>query len=92
MPASLPRDGQSTDPGPTLERSHEEWADAKTLITTGTDDPIAASWYLTKSRLWPFLSDPVYGPVKLGVILFAIVLLSVLLSPSTESHFIYTDF
>ena len=92
MPQRRPHSGQSTDPAPALERSHEEWADAKTVITTGTDDPVAASWYLTKSRLWPLLSEPRYGPVKLGIVLFAIVLLSVLLSPSTESHFIYTDF
>jgi len=92
MPKRAPITNQSTDPGLTLERSHQEWADAKTIITTGTDDPIAASWYLTKSRVWPFIADPVYGPVKLGLVIFAIVVLSVLLSPSAESHFIYTDF
>jgi len=83
---------QSTDPAPTLEPSAESWGDAKTLITVGTDDPFAASWYLTKSRVWPLIRDPALGPIKLGVILFLIVILSVLLSPSTDSHFIYTDF
>ncbi len=83
---------QSTDPAPTLEHSAESWADAKTLITTGTDDPVAASWYLTKSRVWPFIADARFGPIKLGVVLFVIIVLSILLSPSTESHFIYTDF
>ena len=83
---------RSTDPGPALEHSTVEWGDARTLITVGTDDPMAASWYLTKSRIWPFISDARFGPIKLGFVLFLIVVLSVLLSPSTESHFIYTDF
>jgi hypothetical protein len=83
---------QSTDPSPTLEHSVESWADAKTLITIGTDDPFAASWYLTKSRIWPFVAHAGFGPIRLGFVLFVIIVLSVLLSPSTESHFIYTDF
>ena len=45
-------------------------------------------------------SDPLYriaghrlaSPLVLGVALFAIVLVMVLLGPSTESRFIYTDF
>ncbi len=83
---------RSTDPAPTLEHSHQLWADAKTIITTGTDDPVAASWYLTKSRIWPFIADPRLGPAKLGIVLFLVIVLSVLLSPAAESHFIYTDF
>lgn len=83
---------KSTDPAPTLEHSVESWADAKTLITTGTDNPVAASWYLTTSRIWPFIADVRWGPAKLGLVLFVVIVLTVLLSPSTESHFIYTDF
>lgn len=75
-----------------LEQSGQSWEDAKTILTSGTDDPVAASWYLTKSRLWPWLNDARSGPIKLGLVLFLIVLFCVLLSPSQESHFIYTDF
>lgn len=32
------------------------------------------------------------GPVTLGIVLFLIVVAVVILSPSTESRFIYTDF
>lgn len=83
---------QSTDPAPVLERSSESWSESQTVITTGTDDPMAASWYLTHSRIWPFLSDPRTGPIRLGMVLFVIIVFAILLSPSTESHFIYTDF
>jgi|GEM_PF-4868693 len=83
---------RSTDVSSTLESSRESWAEAGTIITAGTSDPIAASWYLTKSRIWPFLADTRSGPFKLGVVLFLVIVLTVLLSPSIESHFIYTDF
>jgi hypothetical protein len=69
-----------------------EWGDARTVITTGTSDPIAAAWYLTNSRIWPLIAHPVRGPFLLGIVLFLLVVAMVLLSPSTESHFIYTDF
>ena len=83
---------ESTDPAPVLERSSELWAEAQTLITTGTGDPVAAAWYLTTSRVWPLMADARYGPFVLGFVLFAVIAFSVLLSPSAESHFIYTDF
>ena len=68
-----------------------EWGDARTVITTGTSDPIAAAWYLTTNRIWPLIAHPVRGPFLLGIVLFFVVAM-VVLSPSTESHFIYTDF
>lgn len=83
---------QSTDPAPILEHSNESWTESKTIITSGTDDQLAASWYLTHSRIWRFLANPRTGPLVLGVILALIVVFTVLLSPSTDSHFIYTDF
>jgi hypothetical protein len=83
---------QSTDPAPILEHSNESWAESSTIITSGTDDPVAASWYLTHSRIWRFISNPRIGPIGLGVVLFLIVVLMIVFSPSTESHFIYTDF
>ena len=81
----------STDPKE-LEKSHESWESAQTEIVTGSDDSFAASWYLTESRVWPLLAHPVAGPFVLGLVFFVIVVATVVLSPSTESHFIYTDF
>ncbi|HTV93171.1 MAG TPA: hypothetical protein VMG98_10680 [Verrucomicrobiae bacterium] len=69
-----------------------EWGDARTVITTGTSDPIAAAWYLTSNRIWPLIAHPVRGPFLLGIVLFLLIVAMVLFSPSTESHFIYTDF
>lgn len=83
---------QSTDPGPEIEHTSASWADAPTDITTGTTDPFEAAWYLTKSRVWPLVSQAKVGPFVLGAILFCIVVAMVVLSPSTDSHFIYTDF
>ncbi|MDE2482450.1 MAG: hypothetical protein KGN02_09705 [bacterium] len=83
---------QSTEPGPRLEHSDQSWSDAQTLITTGTEDPLAAAWYLTTSRIWPLMTNPRLGPIVLGIALFVIIVATVLFSPSTESHFIYTDF
>jgi hypothetical protein len=72
--------------------SETGWEDAKTVITAGTEDAFAASWYLTNSRVWPLLRSAAWGPVTLGFVLAVIIFLTVLLSPSSESHFIYTDF
>jgi hypothetical protein len=68
------------------------WEDSKTVITSGTDDAFDASWYLTRSRIWTVVRSPRYGPFVLGVVLATIIVAMVLFSPSTESHFIYTDF
>lgn len=74
------------------DSSHQGWEDARTRITAGTDDNYAASWYLTNNRIWPLIALPRKGPIVLGVILAMIIVATVLLSPSTDSHFIYTDF
>lgn len=69
-----------------------EWENASTFITTGTSDSFEAAWYLTKSRIWPLVRHPTYGPVILGFVLFVVICAMVVLSPTAESHFIYTDF
>jgi len=69
-----------------------EWENASTFITTGTSDSIAAAWFLTKSRVWPLVSHPTFGPFVLGFVLFVVVTAMVVLSPTAQSHFIYTDF
>jgi hypothetical protein len=69
-----------------------DWEDASTDITAGTSDAYRAAWYLTGNRLWPLMRSPKAGPIVLGVILAATIIVMVLLSPSAESHFIYTDF
>ena len=51
-----------------------------------------AAWYLTHSRLWPIVRGARSGPVFLGLIFAALIVLTILFSPSTESRFIYTDF
>ena len=73
-------------------RSQGDWETSQTLTDVGAADALGAAWYLTTSRIWPLVSSPVFGKVMFGVVLFIIIVASVLLSPSTESHFIYTDF
>lgn len=68
------------------------WEDASTFITTGTPDSFEAAWYLTKSRFWPLVANRFSGPIVLGIVLFVVITAMVLLSPTTDSHFIYTDF
>ena len=85
-----------TNPPPESTERHiaagSEWEDAATFITTGTTDSFEASWYLTKSRIWPLVCNPTFGPIALGVVLFVIIGGMIVLSPGAESHFIYTDF
>jgi hypothetical protein len=69
-----------------------DWEDSSTKLTTGYRGAFEAAWYLTASRIWPIVKSPRYGPFVLGAVLFAIVVASVLFSPATDSHFIYTDF
>lgn len=73
-------------------RSQGDWETSQTVIDVGTADAISAAWYLTGSRIWPLVSSRVGGKLVFGVVLFLIVVATVLFSPSTESHFIYTDF
>jgi len=82
----------STDLKERIEHNDTSWESARTVIVAGTDDDMAASWYLTESRIWPFLTNRAYGPLVLGCVLFLIIVATVIFSPSTESHFIYTDF
>lgn len=80
------------EPHRKAENPRESWESAATVITSGTDDAYAASWYLTRSRIWPLISIGPFGPLALGVVLFLLIVAMVLFSPSTDSHFIYTDF
>jgi hypothetical protein len=72
--------------------ANPDWEDASTRLAVGYRDAFEASWYLTRSRIWPLVRDERFGPVVLGVVLFVVIVATVLLSPATESHFIYTDF
>ena len=71
---------------------NKDWEDASTDLSSGTSDAFKAAWYLTTSRIWPLVRSPRSGPVVLGIVLALIIAASVLLSPSAESRFIYTDF
>lgn len=72
--------------------TEQGWEDTQTLITTGTENVYRASWYLAESRIVAVLGSWRSAPFALGIILALIVALAVVLSPSTDSHFIYTDF
>ncbi|MBV9402418.1 MAG: hypothetical protein JO018_01685 [Candidatus Eremiobacteraeota bacterium] len=74
------------------KRSQGEWETSQTLTDVGAADAVSAAWYLTASRIWPLVSSPIFGKIVFGIVLFIIIVASVVLSPSTESHFIYTDF
>ncbi|MBV8362956.1 MAG: hypothetical protein JO193_00160 [Candidatus Eremiobacteraeota bacterium] len=74
------------------KRSQGEWETSQTLTDVGAADAVSAAWYLTASRIWPLVSSPILGKIVFGIVLFIIIVASVVLSPSTESHFIYTDF
>ena len=54
--------------------------DATTLVLTG-----APFWRYAKR-------GGIAGPIVLGFALFVLVVAMVLLAPSADSHFIYTDF
>ena len=69
-----------------------DWEDAKTDLSVGSGDAFDAAWYLTTSRVWPLMRSSLSGPIILGVILALLVIACVVLSPSAESRFIYTDF
>ena len=68
------------------------WEDGATELSSGTADPLEAAWFLTRSRWWCITADPRFGPVFLGVLLAILICVTVLLSPSSDSRFIYTDF
>ncbi len=70
-----------------------DWEDAKTTVTLAHADRYDAAWILTRAPFWVLIRrGGLGGPIVLGVVLFAIVVAMVVLAPSAESHFIYTDF
>jgi hypothetical protein len=70
-----------------------DWEDATTVITQRNADRYAAAWVLTRAPFWPFARRGGWtGPVVLGVVLFVVIVAMVVLAPSAQSHFIYTDF
>jgi hypothetical protein len=70
-----------------------DWEDATTLITQHNNDRYAAAWVLTRAPFWPLAKrGGIAGPIVLGLALALIVLAMIVLAPSTDSHFIYTDF
>jgi hypothetical protein len=77
---------------PEPDEDTRDWEDSTTALTTSYQGAFEAAWYLTSSRIWPLVQSPRYGPFVLGAVLCAIVVAIVLLSPATDSHFIYTDF
>ena len=84
-------DGQDT--GPAAERPGAEgWAEARTDVRAGSEDPYEAAWFLTRSAWWPLVREPRTGALLLGVLLATLIVTTVLLSPSVDSRFIYTDF
>jgi hypothetical protein len=73
--------------------SQPDWEDATTVITQHIDDRYAAAWVLTRAPFWPLARrGGVAGPIVLGALLAILVVAMVLLAPSADSHFIYTDF
>ncbi len=70
-----------------------DWEDAETLITQRNADRFAAAWILTRAPWWPLTrGGPLAGPLVLGIVLFVLVVAMIVLAPSADSHFIYTDF
>lgn len=70
-----------------------DWENATTVITQHQSDRYAAAWVLTRAPFWPFArSGGIAGPIVLGLALAAIVVAMIVLAPSADSHFIYTDF
>jgi hypothetical protein len=70
-----------------------DWEDAQTVITQRNADRYAAAWVLTNAPFWRIARRGGFlGPVVLGVALFAIIVGMIVLAPSADSHFIYTDF
>ena len=70
----------------------DEWETPANEIESGSSDAVRASWFLTDSWLWPILIASPAGPALLGITIFILIVLTILLSPSTDSRFIYTDF
>ena len=70
-----------------------DWEDAQTLITQRNSDRYAAAWVLTRAPFWPLAQrGGIVGPAILGLALALLVIAMIVLAPSADSHFIYTDF
>jgi hypothetical protein len=70
-----------------------DWADSKTVITQRNSDRYAAAWVLTRAPFWPLARrGGIVGPVVLGLALAVVIVAMIVLAPSADSHFIYTDF
>jgi hypothetical protein len=73
--------------------SAPDWEDATTVITQHRSDRYAAAWVLTNAPFWGVARRGGFvGPIVLGLALAAIVIAMIVLAPSADSHFIYTDF
>jgi len=73
--------------------SQPDWEESTTLITQRNGDRYAAAWFLTRSPFWRVAQrGRLRGPVMLGAVLFSVIVVMIVLAPSAESHFIYTDF
>jgi hypothetical protein len=69
------------------------WEDSKTVITQHNSDRYAAAWVLTRAPFWFIASrGGLLGPIVLGLVFAFIVVAMIVLAPSADSHFIYTDF
>jgi hypothetical protein len=79
----MTREPEASDPG---------WGEAVTKLSAGTRDDFEAAWFLTRSSFWRAFGTSQFAPALLGVGFFVLVVAIVLLSPSTDSRFIYTDF
>jgi len=77
---------------PSSSSSTRDWEDDATRLSTGYADAFEAAWFLTRSPLWRVVKHRFWGPYALGIVLAALVVAMILLSPATDSHFIYTDF
>jgi hypothetical protein len=70
-----------------------DWEDATTVITQRQSNRYAAAWVLTGAPFWRYARrGGLAGPIVLGLALFVLVVAMVVLAPSADSHFIYTDF
>jgi hypothetical protein len=70
-----------------------DWEDSQTLITQRNSDRYAAAWVLTRAPFWPLARrGGIAGPIVLGLALAIVIVAMIVLAPSADSHFIYTDF
>jgi hypothetical protein len=70
-----------------------DWEDSQTVITQRNSDRYAAAWVLTRAPFWPLARrGGIVGPIVLGLALAVVIVAMIVLAPSADSHFIYTDF